>query len=384
MSKRGPGLAIVCLTACLVAACSPEPESAGEPMSVGERLSVDTTGYPAVTRPRAFRFPADHGAHPRYRHEWWYLTGQAETAAGRAFGFQFTIFREAVAREPVDSPSKWATRQLYLAHLAVSDLEGGRHLADERFARGALGLAGARAEPLKVWLEDWRLEGRAATDGSLEARVTAASEEFGLDLALESERAPVAHGDRGMSRKGPEGNASYYYSYTRLRARGTIRVGGQDFEVDGSAWFDHEWSSSALAADQAGWDWFSLRLDDGTDLMMFRLRHGEDPQRDFYSGTLVAAGGEAVPLDAGEIAMEALAHWTSEVTGARYPVSWRLTVPGHELVLRTEARMNAQEMDLSFRYWEGAVRVAGKRGDRPVSGQGYVELTGYTSAGGRP
>lgn len=376
-----PALWCPLLLVFLTTACSPAGER--EPrMSSGERLSGDTTGYPKVVRPRAFRYPSDHGPHPEYKHEWWYVTGQASTGDQRRFGFQLTIFRESIAPQQPDSGSRWATNQLYLAHAAVTDIEGGRYLSAERFARGAVELAGASATPFQVWLEDWRMDGRADAGGGLEGRIVATGDRFGFELIIDNTRPPAAHGDQGMSVKGTEGNASYYYSYTRLDTRGTIRVDGETFEVAGSGWFDHEWSSSALEAGQSGWDWFSLQLSDGADLMAFRLRHETDPGRDFYSGTFVDASGKATVLAPGQIAMEPLDHWTSARTGVRYPVRWRLSVPDLDLTLTTQPRLDDQEFVHSFHYWEGAVAVTGQHGGEPVSGQGYVELAGY-SAGER-
>jgi len=363
------------LAAALVAACSPDDERPAS-LSAGGRLSGDTTGYAKVTESRALRYPADHGAHPRFKHEWWYVTGQAATGQGRRFGFQLTIFREAISPSPPDSASRWATSQLYLAHAAVTDVDGGRYLSDERLARGALGLAGARAEPFRVWLEDWEMTGRARGE-RLESRIRAGNDRFGIDLSIRSAKPPVAHGNRGMSAKGPGGNASYYYSYTRLATRGTIRVEGRELDVTGSSWLDHEWSSSALAAGQTGWDWFSLQLDGGRALMVFRLRHRTDRRRDFYSGTYVDASGSVTSLSSRQIEMQALDHWTSERTGVRYPVRWRLAVSGPDLVLTTEPRLENQEVAHSFRYWEGAVGASGRLDGAAISGRGYVELTGY-------
>lgn len=366
------------LLAFLGGACSPSEED-GPQLSTGERLSGDTAGYPKVTRPRSFRYPADHGPHPEYKHEWWYITGQASTEAQRRFGFQLTFFRESIAPDVPESDSRWATNQLYLAHAAVTDISGGRYLSGERFARGALGLAGASGSPFEVWLEDWRMAGRAGPDGGLRGRVAATGDRFGFELAITSSRPPLAHGDRGMSVKGREGNASYYYSYTRLDTHGTISVDGETFDVAGSSWLDHEWSSSALEAGQSGWDWFSLQLSGGEDLMLFRLRDRSDPERDFYSGTFVDASGDATTLSSGQISMEPLDHWTSERTGVRYPVGWRLSVPDLDLTLTTAPRLDSQEFAHSFHYWEGAVSVAGRRDGERVHGQGYVELAGYSA-----
>lgn len=364
---------------CFDAGCSREADT--EPrLSPGGKLSGDTTGYPKVTAPRAFRYPADHGPHPRYKHEWWYLTGQVATREKRRFGFQFTVFREAISPEPPDSPSKWATSQLYLAHAAVTDVQGGQYLSDERAARGALELAGAAAAPFRVWLEDWELAGRADEEGGMGGRVTVNSERFAYELEIHNNRPPLAQGDRGMSLKGPDGNASYYYSYTQMDVRGTVRVRGKPFAAEGTAWFDHEWSSSALKPSQSGWDWFSLQLSNGAALMAFRLRDKSDPDRDFHSGTFVDESGTKTVLSSEQVTMQALDYWTSDRTGARYPVKWRVSVPDLKLALTTEPLLDGQEFVHSFRYWEGAVRVTGRHGQSQVDGQGYVELTGYTAA----
>lgn len=362
----------------LAAACSRERDERVR-LSPGETLSSDTTGYPKVTEPREFHWPVDHGPHPRYKHEWWYLTGQLLTADQRRFGFQFTVFREAVSPRPPSSPSKWATSQLYLAHAAVSDVRGGRYLSDERSARGALGLAGADADPFRVWLEGWRFDSRADTSGGIGGRVDVDSDGFGYRLNIRNTRPPLLQGDHGMSLKGPQGNASYYYSYVALDARGSVMVDGKWFDAAGRAWFDHEWSSSALQRSQSGWDWFSLQLAGGAALMVFRLRDKAGPDRDFYSGTFVDGSGNKTVLSTGQITMQPLDYWTSGRTGVRYPVKWRVSVPDLGLVLDTVPWLDDQEFVHSFRYWEGAVRVRGRLGRRPLKGQGYVELTGYTA-----
>lgn len=372
----------VALAACLTGACAPQDDT-GDRLSVVNRLSDDTGLYRQVTTARDLRFPADHGPHPGYKHEWWYLTGQVTAEDGRRFGFQFTIFREAVSPRRITSASRWATNQVYLAHAAVTDVEGNRYLSDERFARGALALAGAGSEPFRVWLEDWTLAGRTDANGGFSARVMARGARFGFDLNLHNDRPLVTHGDRGLSVKGAEGNASYYYSYTRLDARGTVRVDDESFDTTGAAWFDHEWSSSALKADQSGWDWFSLRLSNGADLMVFRLRHRRDAGRDFYSGTYVSPAGDSVRLADGQIQMRALDHWTSDRTGVRYPTHWRILVPNLALDLATRPWLDDQEFVHSFRYWEGAVRARGEVAGKPVDGGGYLELAGYAGETGR-
>jgi len=374
-SRTGQRIALALVPVFLLA-CAPSGDDDAR-LSSGARLSGDTSGYPKATQARQFVFPADHGPHPEYKHEWWYVTGQLATDAGRRFGFQFTIFREAVAPKAPDSNSRWATNQLYLAHAAVTDIEGERYLSAERYARGALGLAGARAQPLRVWLEDWALSGEARGDGGLRGQIVARSGDFGFELTLDNSRPPVAHGERGLSRKGAEGNASYYYSYTRLDARGTVRVGDNAFAAAGSAWLDHEWSSSALQAGQAGWDWFSLQLANGADLMVFRLRHRDDPDQHFHSGTYVTPDGAITRLDDGQIRLEPLAYWTNVRSGLRYPLHWRMTVPRLALELAIEPWLEDQEFAHSFRYWEGAVRASGELEGAPLGGHGYLELAGY-------
>jgi predicted secreted hydrolase len=229
-----------------------------------------------------------------------------------------------------------------------------------------------------VWLENWRA-GAVSADGS-RVRLTAGDSATGLflDLALEARKPLVAHGDRGLSAKsGEPGNASYYVGYTRLSARGTVGVGERQVEVSGEAWFDHEWSTSALGAGAVGWDWFSLQLDDGRELMHFRIRRGDGGVEDASSGTLVLADGRARRLGENDVVVRVLDRWTSPASGATYPSRWWLGVPSDRLELVVEPLLEDQEMNASFVYWEGAVAVSGTADGRPVSGRGYVELTGY-------
>jgi predicted secreted hydrolase len=350
-------------------------------LAVTEALgSGDLAGFARALAPRPFAFPDDHGPHPEFRTEWWYYTGNLETSAGRHVGFQLTFFRTALAPpEPgaaAERPSAWAATQLYLAHFALTDTAGRRFHAASRLSREALGLAGARARPFRVWLEDWSAEGLAP--GGLPVRLRAAEGEVAIDLALGSDKPIVRQGDRGLSRKGPEpGNASYYYSLTRMPARGTVRVGAESLEVSGLAWMDREWSTSALGRDLAGWDWLALQLDDGRDLMVYQLRRRDGSADPHGAGALIAADGATRPLAAEDVTLEVLDHWTSPRSRVRYPGRWRLTIPGAELRLEITPRLADQELIVGTRYWEGAVRVQGSAGGRPASGRGYVELVGY-------
>jgi predicted secreted hydrolase len=343
----------------------------------GDRL--DGEGFARALAPRAFSFPADHGPHPELRTEWWYWTGNLATPEGRRFGFQLTFFRNALAPRMPPRASAWAARDVYLAHFTLTDVAGGRFRSFERVRRGALGLAGARALPFRVWLDDWR----ATADPGGGMRLAAAADGIAIDLALSPGKPPVLQGDRGLSRKGAApGQASYYYSLTRMPARGRVRAGGEVFSVAGLAWMDREWSTSSLGPDQEGWDWFSLQLADGRELMFYRLRRrggGDDPAS---QGTLVERDGTYRPLRRSDVAIEPLGRWTSPRSGARYPARWRLRVPSAGLDLAVRPLLADQELDTSFRYWEGAVSVAGSEGGQPVAGSGYVELTGYAERPG--
>ncbi|HEX9749059.1 MAG TPA: lipocalin-like domain-containing protein [Methylomirabilota bacterium] len=341
--------------------------------------SGDLTGFARAMAPRPLSFPADLGPHPEFRTEWWYYTGNLETAAGRHFGFQLTFFRTALAPPtagPAARGSAWSARQLYLAHFALTDTAGRRFHAWSRLSREALGLAGARANPFRVWLEDWSAESEAA-DG-LPVRLRAAEGDVAIDLVLAADKPVALQGDRGLSRKGPEpGNASYYYSLSRMRARGTVGAGGESLPVSGLAWMDREWSTSALGPDLVGWDWVALQLDDGRDVMVYRLRRRDGAADPHSAGALIAADGATRPLTLGDVTLEALDHWTSPRSRVRYPSRWRLAIPGAALSLEITPRLADQELIVGTRYWEGAVRVAGTAAGRPIVGRGYVELVGY-------
>jgi predicted secreted hydrolase len=375
----------VCLL--LTVACTTEDQEPEPPaMSVTRTLgNQDTSGYTRAHQVRELTFPADHGAHPGFKNEWWYTTGNLEDDTGQAFGFQFTLFRSALA--PPDIPgasrtSAWATRQAFLAHTALSDIKNGEFHHDERYSRGAMGLAGVEVSPFRVWLDDWEI--RQASPSApvcpdcIDTRLKVATDDYELSLRLVGTRPPVLHGDRGLSAKSnTPGNASYYYSYSRLAAEGELTLNGKVHQVTGSAWFDHEWSTSALEEDQSGWDWFSLQLDDGSDLMLFQLRNKTDSKLNYLSGTRIDADGSVHNLANEDFTIDSHSSWTSSHTGAIYPSAWEIRVPGRNMRLSVRSALPDQEMTTSFRYWEGAVVVAGESNGKPVSGKGYAELTGY-------
>jgi predicted secreted hydrolase len=323
-----------------------------------------------------FQFPRDHASHPEFKLEWWYYTGNLQTRDGRHVGFQLTFFRSALGSPSAARDSDWAATQVYLAHFAVTDTTRGRFVAVARTSRAALGLAGAQAEPFRVWLEDWSVEGEGQT--ALPMRLRASEGGTAIDLVLDGAKPVVPQGERGLSRQGPEpGNASYYYSLTRMPARGTVRLDGATLDVEGYAWMDREWSTSALSKDLAGWDWFALQLDDGRDVMFYQLRRTDGSGTAFSAGTLVDQDGTARPLTREDVRIDVLATWRSPRSGVSYPARWRLTLPSRELVLELSPRVADQELIVGTRYWEGAVTVQGTSGDRRIAGQGYVELVGY-------
>ncbi|QSQ22464.1 carotenoid 1,2-hydratase [Pyxidicoccus parkwayensis] len=351
----------------------------------GGSADAGSDGYARAVEPRAFHFPEDHGPHPEFRTEWWYWTGNLETEDGRAFGYQFTLFRSALAPEAPQRASAWGTRQVYLGHFTVSDITGGAFHASERFSRAALDLAGARAQPFKVWLEDW--EAVSVGESMWPVRLHAETDEVALELLLEPGKSPVLQGDRGLSQKGPErGNASYYYSMTRMPSRGTVRVEGQTYAVKGESWMDREWSTSALGADQVGWDWFSLQLSDGSELMYYQLRRKDGSADRFSSGTWVppsgAASSEPVRVSREDVRIDVLDTWKSPRSGGQYPSRWRLRVDKLGLDVTVTPKLADQELPVSVRYWEGAVSLDGTREGRPLTGRGYVELTGYADTQG--
>jgi predicted secreted hydrolase len=333
-------------------------------------------GYARATTVRPFHFPEDHGPHPEFRTEWWYWTGNLRTEDGRDFGYQFTLFRTALVPEAPERASAWGSSQLYMGHFALSDIQGGRFHAFERFSREALGLAGARAEPFRVWLEDWSAE--ATGPGALPMRLRAKAAGVTLELELEQGKPPVLQGDRGLSQKGPEpGNASYYYSLTRMPSRGRVTVEGRTFEVTGLSWMDREWSTSALGENQVGWDWFALQLSDGSELVYGQLRQRDGTVDPYNAGTFIPPQGEPVRLKPEDVRLEVQDTWRSPRSGVSYPSRWHLTVPSQGLELRFAPALADQELAVSVRYWEGAVRIEGTRAGQPVTGRGYVELTGY-------
>ena len=349
-------------------------------LSLGQALGGDLAGFARADRPRAFRFPDDHGPHPAYRTEWWYYTGNLKSAEGRHFGFQLTFFRTALSAPPDQAgrASAWGTQDVYMAHFALSDVATQRFHAFQRLSRAALGLAGASAVPFRVWLEDWAVTGETAVGQPVSMQLSAEEQDVALNLRLVSDKPIVLHGRNGLSQKGAAaGQASYYYSLTRLRSAGVIRLGDEEFQVQGLSWMDREWSTSVLSDDLRGWDWFALQLTDGQELMVYQVRRQAGDIHPLSSGTLIAADGTPRTLTSADFQIEVLQTWQSPTDGTAYPAKWRLRVPGAAIDLTITPYMADQEMHTLIRYWEGAVRASGTVQGLPLEGDGYVELTGY-------
>ena len=357
-------------------------------VSVAEAMGGgDEEGYLRATGPREFIFPDDHGPHPGYRTEWWYYTGNLFTEEGRQFGYQFTIFRSQL--NPPDSGetgsaqgTDWNTDQLYLGHFAISDVENENHVFEERYSRGAAGLAGAQVEPYEIWLEDWkisRINPENSSDENFAVNIEASMEDgSSIDLEVTPSKPLILQGEQGYDKKGPEeGNASYYLAFTRMDAVGEVSVEGDSYEVQGQSWMDHEWSTSALGEDQEGWDWFSIQLSNGYDLMYYQLRNTDGSISMFTTGSVIDPDGNKITITPEEVRLEVLDRWESPHSGAEYPSQWVMEIPGQQLRLELTTLFDDQEMDVSVRYYEGTLGISGDMNGQQITGNGFIEMTGY-------
>ena len=319
-----------------------------------------------------FEFPRDHFNHPDFRTEWWYYTGNIRTAQGRRFGFELTFFRQAVDR-PSTPESVWDLNDVWMAHLALSDIEGGLFQHAERLNRAGPGVAGADLKQARVWNGNWQAQWARDTQ-TLEA----VADRFSLQLSLKPDKPAVIHGQNGVSQKAEgAGKASHYISFTRLATSGMIVLDGKRFSVEGASWMDHEFFSHQLEASQSGWDWFSLQLEDGTEFMLFRLRRKDRSMDPYSAGTYIDSQGKATHLTASDFTLTPGTTWTSEATGGRYPVEWTVEVPSLGLNAAVRTPLARQEITGGTNYWEGAIDISATRLGRRVSGVGYLEMTGY-------
>ena len=325
-----------------------------------------------------YEFPRDHHAHRDFKTEWWYFTGTLFDADGQRFGYELTFFRHGIRplaeRDP--NQSRFLVDDLKFAHFAISDIDGRQFHFTQKMSRGAFGEAGFDDAARVAWIENWSLA--ATSDDTFE--VTASGDFGSLRLHLRANGPPVIHGEDGVSVKAAgEASASHYYSIPRLETTGDLTVGGKVHAVRGETWFDREWSSSQLGRGQLGWDWVSLQWDDGSALMLYQMRLENGAVDPASSGTWIAADGTATHLGAADFQMTATAVWKSGATGARYPVGWRVALPGRAAEFTIKAALDDQELKLGpITYWEGAIDASGSRDGRLLKGRGYLELTGYT------
>ena len=353
MEPRHWGVLLLCL---LLGACDPSPP----PPAGFAGLGQDAAAFAPVVRGQPLQFPRDHGAHAGYRIEWWYVTANLRDAQGRDWGAQWTLFRSAL-RPGAEQPG-WASPAVWLGHAALSGPFG--HQFSETLARGGVGQADVQAQPFKAWIDDWSLQASTG-DGIEQLRMRARGKAFAYDLQLHSDRPLVLHGTQGYSEKSGQGQASYYYSQPFFQASGQLQIDGQRYEVSGPAWLDREWSSQPLAADQTGWDWFSLHLDCGEQLMLFRVRQTDGAS--YLTGTWIDREGHTQTLHNADIQLTPLA--TTDIDGRRIPTRWSLKIPGKQLDITTDAVNPKAWMNLNIPYWEGPVQFEG--------GVGYLEMTGY-------
>lgn len=327
-------------------------------------------------------FPKDHGSHPEFRTEWWYFTGNLTDPSKKRFGYQLTFFRQGVLFKANDPNHPWAIRDIHLTHFTLTDVSAGQFWYADRVSRKGPGLAGAAEKGMHVWLLNWmaKMEGDRI---KLEAR----HQGMELSLDLVPRKPLVFHGKNGLSQKGPiEGQASYYFSYTDLEAKGFMKtpLSQTSIRVNGISWFDHEFGSNQLTPDQVGWDWFSLHLSDGQDLMIYFLRRKDGTVEPSSSGTLVTRSGDSIHLKLSDINVEVVDHWRSPKSGGRYPSRWRLKLPEGKIEIEISSLVPSQELltegSTGVIYWEGAIAGKGTAAGRPITCEGYVELTGYAGS----
>lgn len=340
--------------------------------------SVDK--YELALPGRKFTFPKDHASHPTFMTEWWYYTGHLKLDGGGEYGYQLTFFRwRTGAPAAAGARSRWAAENLYFAHFALTDKSRGKFRYSEKVNRPGSGLAGASEDRLHVWNDEWLVE-RIGPYHHLKADMPG----YAMNLLLEPSKPHVIHGINGVSQKGEgKGRASHYFSYTRMKTSGNLIIGGKEYEVSGESWMDHEFGSNQLLPYQVGWDWFGIQLDDGTELMLYQIRHeggGIDP---YSSGTFVLATGGWEHLRSDEFSLSATGKWLSPRSGASYPMGWRARVPKYGIELEIDPVARDQELDTqgSTRviYWEGAIKARGKSAGKEVLGKGYAEMVGYAS-----
>ncbi len=324
-----------------------------------------------------YEFPRDYFNHPDFQTEWWYYTGNLKSAQGHRFGFELTFFRQAVSRDPAKAGA-WDVQDLYLAHLVLSDLDGGKFYHAERTNRSGPGIADANESLGRIWNGNWQIQWHGS-----DQELNAIDKRFQLHFTLHAEKPPVIHGENGVSQKAEgSGRASHYISLTRLVTSGSISLGNKKMEVNGTSWMDHEFFTQQLEADQTGWDWLGLQLDDHTEVMLFHIRRKDGSIDPHSAGTYVDANGKTSHLRSNDFRLEPAGDkWSSPLTGAAYPIHWKISIPKLAIDLDAKTLLVSQELtgktELAPNYWEGAIVLAGQRNAQPLSGVGYLEMTGY-------
>jgi predicted secreted hydrolase len=329
-------------------------------------LGNDARGFAEAAPRTRLTFPKDFGAHANFRTEWWYVTANLQDASGAKYGVQWTLFRQAT--DPGAERYGWADQNIWMGHAAVTSVN--EHLFSETFARGGVGQADVITQPFRAWIDDWSFASRDSSPKAGLARptVSARGSDFRYELRLASDKPLVLHGEQGFSRKSAAGQASYYFSQPFFTAEGSLVIHGQEVKVSGRAWMDHEWSSQPLDSDQLGWDWLSLHLASGEQLMLFRLR--SESARDFVAGTWIAVDGTPQALDSDDIAVAPISK--TKVAGRLLPTNWSVKVKSHGLEINTEPLNPQSWMATNFAYWEGPISFSGSH-----RGEGYLEMTGY-------
>lgn len=363
-----------CVTGLLLIGCeqnTPPPET----LSVAELLGgTPVAGFQTADNIIPFQFPEDHGPHPAFRNEWWYFTGNLQSIEGKSFGYQVTFFRVGLI-PPNKAPqldSNWNQHTLWMAHIALTDVNEQQHYMSERLSRGGPGMAGANGKPLHVWLDDWQL---LSSQGQFPWQISVANKDFELQLSVDPIKPIVLQGEQGLSRKSTRpGNASYYYSYPRMSSQGTLQLHDKQYSVSGQSWFDREWSTSALDNNQIGWDWFSLQLQDGSELMYYQIRSTDGSTHSSSQGKWIDPQGKTTRIFASDIQLEPQAYWQSK-NGRSYPTQWILrdNKQHHWSIV---APVKEQLMNTTVEYWEGTVNVVDPK-TQEIIGQGYLEMTGY-------
>ena len=357
-------------------------------LSAGEDANK---GFKKATEIIEFEFPKDHASHEDFKSEWWYYTGNLESKDGKRFGYQVTIFRNALLNQKdfkaQSKFSKWQSNQVYMGHFALTDIDNNKFYSTERFSRDSLNLAGTNLKPkYKTWLNNWTIKSDLTAQKDIfPVLLDFDAKDYAIKLKLMPSKPITLQGDGGLSQKSyGEGNASYYYSITKLETIGEVSIRNKNsepktYEVSGNSWLDREWSSSSLSKDQIGWDWFALQLDNNVEIMYYQLRQDDGTASPYSRGTIVDAQGEKFDFNLNDVKLKVLDTFKSPYNGSVYPIAWQFKIPKIKVDIKIRPYVRNQEHNNSYPYYEGAVEVQGKFADKSIRGKGYLELVGYES-----